>query len=80
MGWGWGGDSVQEGRGRTLAQAGASETHMRLPRRKAASGSESLTQKQLAKKFPVPSFCSLPSLLLKPWLRSYCSLDYVLWL
>lgn len=52
------GDSV--GRGRMLAQVGASETHMRLPRRKAAVGSESLTQKQPVRSSPFPLFAVFP--------------------
>ena len=42
------GVSVWEGRGGTLAQAGASETRMKVPRSSAAVGSESLTRKQPA--------------------------------
>lgn len=76
----WGGGFMEWGslRGK---EEGASETGVKVPRGKAAAGSESLTQMDRRMQ-PVsssrPLSCSLPSLVLKPRLGRNSSLDYAM--
>lgn len=46
-----------------------------IAQKKGSSGLREPHTEAARKKFPVPSFCCLPSLLLRSWLGSSCSLD-----